>query len=503
MMHSENKHRLRRVLPRAARWRARTGVRPLLPLLAPFLVSVVFILLYCGPNIPRGLGCLVTSRLVLASGHRDRQGPGTDGSRTFSADRLGDRIGAVVRDHCGRRPAWWGLDFWVDPDPYAVISVENRPTAGSEDGVRRLLAGRGARDRADLAIVQDGLVADGAAPPGKVRSLVILYHSVLCAFAPKGGRVGRLADLRGRNPRVYTGQAGSGARVLARRVLDHLGIDYQDACPDRTPDEVGRAMAGGGGAAGTVDVAFVLDRPDSGAVRTFVECGRFDLLSLEGAEDLFRSDELLRSSTTTRPVVLPKGALSLVGDLPPRDVTTVETQAVLACSTDLPDWDAYQVTRTLVEHARELGLGDEAAEPVASWDPGAFFDDPVHPGALRYYRQRERAESFPYSVLVVAIGASVALVVYWQNQVLKWRADRVAERVDAALLDHHDDPALVLRRLNAARLRAVILYKDGRINKEGFERICEHVRVLAELFEARRDAGAARPRRAGRHPALR
>jgi hypothetical protein len=262
-------------------------------------------------------------------------------------------------------------------------------------------------------------------------------------------------------------------------------------------------MAEGGGAVGPVDVAFVLDRLDSGAVRKFVESGRFDLISLEEAEDLFRSEEALRPGTAIRPVVLPKGALSQAGNLPPRDVPTVEAQVVLACSSDLPDWDAYQATRTLVEHARELGLGAEPAEPVASPDPGVFFDYPVHPGAMRYYQQRERAESFPYSVLVVAIGASVALVVYWQGLVMKWRADRVAERVDAALLDHHDDPALVLRRLNAARLRAVILYKDGRINKEGFERICEHVRVLAELFEAQREAGAARSRRAARHRAVR
>jgi hypothetical protein len=226
MLHSENKHRLRRVLPRAARRRTATGFRPLLPLLAPFLVSLVFVLLYCGPNIPRGLGCLVTSRLVLASGHRNRPGLGTNGSRTFSAYTLGERIGAVVRNHCGKRPSWWSLDFWVDPDPYDVISVENRPSAGAEDGVRRLLAGPGARARADLAIVQDGLVADGTAPPGQVRSLVMLYRSVLFSFAPKGGRVERLTDLRGRNPRVYTGQVGSGARVLAGRVLNHLGIDY-------------------------------------------------------------------------------------------------------------------------------------------------------------------------------------------------------------------------------------------------------------------------------------
>jgi hypothetical protein len=98
------------------------------------------------------------------------------------------------------------------------------------------------------------------------------------------------------------------------------------------------------------------------------------------------------------------------------------------------------------------------------------------------------------------VAVSVALVVYWQGLVMKWRAERVARRVDAALIEHHDDPAMVLGRLNDARLRAVMLYKDGRINKEGFERISEHIKALAELFELPLEVGAARRTR---HPTAR
>jgi hypothetical protein len=34
----------------------------------------------------------------------------------------------------------------------------------------------------------------------------------------------------------------------------------------------------------------------------------------------------------------------------------------------------------------------------------------------------------------------------------------------------------------------VALYKEGRINKEGFERVCEHVKVLVEVFQAHEEA---------------
>jgi TRAP-type uncharacterized transport system substrate-binding protein len=469
-----------------------TGARLLLPLLGPFFVAIVFILLYCGPNIPKGLACLMEGHLLLASGPTSRTELGADGSRTFSTHHLGGRIGQVVRKYCSQRPAWWSLDFWVEPDPHGVVSVENLASRGTEDGVRRLLARRGDPDRVDLAILQDGLIADGELPrlgdgeAGRIRSLVPLYRSVLCILTRKDGPIQRLGDLQGRKARIYTGQRGSGARRIAQLLLDHFHATYQDACPDWSPDEVARAMTGWADSASSepIDVAFVLDKFDSGVIRKFVESGRFDLVSAEGAEDLFHTDDLFRSSSTIRHVTLLKSTLSKAGDLPSRDVTTIETQTVLASSSDLPDWDAYQVTRTLTEHFKELGLGSEPAEPVSPWDPGASFDYSVHPGAVRYYRHRDKVESFPYQVLVVAIGASVALVVYWQSLVMKWRADRVAERVDAALLHNHENPPMVLRRLNAARLRAVILYREGRINKEGFERVCEHVKVLVEVFQA-------------------
>ena len=91
--------------------------------------------------------------------------------------------------------------------------------------------------------------------------------------------------------------------------------------------------------------------------------------------------------------------------MPSRVVTSIETQTILACSADLPEWDAYRVTRTLNEHFKELGLGSETAAQVPQADPGSSLDYPIHNGAARYYRMGATSESFPYQVLVVAIGA--------------------------------------------------------------------------------------------------
>ena len=47
---------------------------------------------------------------------------------------------------------------------------------------------------------------------------------------------------------------------------------------------------------------------------------------------------------TTKAITLGKGSFSDQKAVPSRLVTSIETQTILACSNDLPDWDAYQVT---------------------------------------------------------------------------------------------------------------------------------------------------------------
>src|SRR5262249_48250688 len=150
------------------------------------------------------------------------------------------------------------------------------------------------------------------------------------------------------------------------------------------------------------DLAFVLDKMDSGVVRAFVESSHFDLVSLDNVDDLFRSDEMGQASTTVKPITLSTCARSAQKAEPSRAGTSIETETIVACTGDLTDWDAYRVTRTLNEHFKELGLGSEPSAQVPQTDPGSSFDYPIHNGAARYYRMGASSESFPYQVLVVA-----------------------------------------------------------------------------------------------------
>ena len=474
--------------PHLALW---SWVWAVAPLLAPFVISLVFILCYCGTNLHRGLACIVDSRLRMASGPKTRSELGVEGKRVFYPYELGEQIARVIHRNCGERPRWWSLDFWVNPDAQNNVTVKNLPSFGTRDGIVRLFKNLKDPDHVDLAILQDGLIIDGElaglnqAEPDQIQALVHLYKSVFCVFARRDAAYKSFHEMRGHPVRAYLGQTGSGARYLTHRVLGHYELESLDVHPDWSPDRVARAMTSDTPEGREFDLAFVLDKMDSGVVRAFVDSGHFDLVSVDGVDDLFRSVDMLRASTTTKAITLGKGSLSEQNAVPSREATSIETQTILACSADLPDWDAYRVTRTLNEHFKELGLGSETPAQVPQADPGSSFDYPIHNGAARYYRMGVASESFPYQVLVVAIGASVAMITYWNTLAFKRRADRLTRRVDDILLVHHDDPERIARELGAVKVRAVLSYKEGRLNKEGYERVHEYVTMFHKVMEDR------------------
>ncbi|MBA3032759.1 MAG: ABC transporter substrate-binding protein [Gammaproteobacteria bacterium] len=250
------------------------------------------------------------------------------------------------------------------------IRVVERPSAGSTENLEWL---RNPEQAVDAGFVQSGSasVQEG----DTLLSLGSLYNEPLWIFyreelAGENGDLDRIAQLKGR--RVAIGGAGSGARHLAQELLDANQIDASNTKLIEQGDlSLVRAFA-----ARKVDAAFVVGPPQSAVVWTLLHTPGIKLMSLAHAEAYTRRFPYLSS------LVLPRGAINMAADFPPRNVRLVAATATLVVREDI--------------HPALIGILMQAMSEVHS-EPGIFqrpgefpratsADFPLAPEAARFYK---------------------------------------------------------------------------------------------------------------------
>jgi hypothetical protein len=70
------------------------------------------------------------------------------------------------------------------------------------------------------------------------------------------------------------------------------------------------------------------------------------------------------------------------------DIATIGADILLLCRSDLPDQLVLELTRSLFAAVPELAAAHPAAAEIDP-DRGPSASVPLHPGAARYYRERE------------------------------------------------------------------------------------------------------------------
>jgi uncharacterized protein len=261
-----------------------------------------------------------------------------------------------------------------ETDPTLVI--EQRNTKGSTENVPLLEAGR-----LDIALVQ-GEVAHEAfngvgRPAANLRILAAMYSTpgmfVVRADSPHR----RIEDLKGKP--VIFGARGSGLVILAKYVLDGLGLDqerdFQAIYLDRAGDGPamvldGRAAALWGGGQGW---------PGFGAVAKGPAGARFIAPDADGIRRILAKHAFLKAMT------VPAGAYpGLTAPLP-----SVGSWSFILARPDLSDDVAYRLARALHRGegalARRLPQAEEttAANTLAA----APRPDLIHAGVVRYLRE--------------------------------------------------------------------------------------------------------------------
>jgi uncharacterized protein len=255
-----------------------------------------------------------------------------------------------------------------------TLEIQQRNTKGSTENVPLL-----ERGEVDLGLVQGEVAYEALAgigrPPARLAILTAMY-STAGMFVVRGDSPCRaIADLRGRP--VAFGARGSGLVILARYVLDGLGLDqladfqaiFLDAAGDG-PKMVmdGRAAALWGGGIGW-----------PGFVALAQSGGRFIAPSPQEIERIRAKHAFLK------PLTIPAG--SYPGQNAPID--SVGSWSFVIARPTLPDEVAYRLAQAL--HRAEADIArrvPQARETTAANTVAAVPRvDLIHPGVARHLKE--------------------------------------------------------------------------------------------------------------------
>jgi TRAP transporter TAXI family solute receptor len=254
------------------------------------------------------------------------------------------------------------------------IELEVLSTAGSVENAS-LLADPNAG--VSVALMQGGIANSADLP--QAMSLGRVTLEPLWVFYRANKYYDRLVQLRGK--RLAVGREGSGTRKLAETLLAANGAMQGTTLLPLSGMDAIMALA-----TGEADAIFFVLSPDSKIVADALRNPSFRLMNFAQADAISRLFPYLQK------VILPKGVVDLVANIPPADVSLLASSAALVARNDL--------------HPALAGLFVEAAQSVHSgstliYGPGTFPQalDPELPMSDDAARVYKSGQSFLKRVL--------------------------------------------------------------------------------------------------------
>src|SRR6202048_4066300 len=257
-----------------------------------------------------------------------------------------------------------------------ALSIQPRNTKGSNENIPLLEKGE-----LDIALVAGEPAYEAFAgigrPPTRLKILTAIYSNPGMFVVRADSPYQTIRDLAGKP--VAFGARGSGLPILARYVLDGLGLkqdgDFQSVYLDRAGDGPamvldGRVAALWGAGIGWPGFAAVAGSPGG---------GRFI------APDADEIARIRARHSFLKPLTVPAG--SYPGQNAP--INSVGSWSFVLARDTLPDDVAYRLARTLhsVEGAFCKKLAQACETTGADTVPAAPSPELIHPGVLKYFRE--------------------------------------------------------------------------------------------------------------------
>jgi uncharacterized protein len=270
---------------------------------------------------------------------------------------LAEALNNVLPDHFPARVEVQKTDLTVD---YVSLIAEGKAELGMI--------------QTDLAYAAYTQGAGQSSTPGRrLRGVAVLYTTPLHLMTRRSSGIHTLMDLRDKRVAVVT--IGSPTEFTVKMTLEGVGLSLANVEPGSMPVEKAiQALR-----AGEVDAVFGRGNDPSPNIQQIMAVPGMTFVPISGDQiEKIRTHHPFLHSTS-----IPGG---IYGNHP--EIETVGVEMLLACRDDLPDDLVYWITRTLFEslpalaHAfpplRQIDLEHVQASPI-----------PLHPGAARFYRERE------------------------------------------------------------------------------------------------------------------
>jgi hypothetical protein len=253
--------------------------------------------------------------------------------------------------------------------------VTSEATAGSQENIRRLVAGELDAALSNAAITYFAVRGtEGWEKAYPVQAVMTLAPNVALFVAPEGNGIATLQDLKGK--RVVVGPSGAGFEYFIRPLLAAHGVTYDDFSPlNNTQAGTVDMLADGSAAAAFIGGAVPTASLTQAASSQDLVFVPFDPAVREG---------LIRDFLFFRPAVIPAGTYrGLEADFQGLDVGSMH----LIVAADQEEETVYQITKTLYENRDAVVEKHPAGRAINPKNVVRDTGTPFHPGAIRYYRE--------------------------------------------------------------------------------------------------------------------
>jgi TRAP transporter TAXI family solute receptor len=253
-------------------------------------------------------------------------------------------------------------------------------TAASVDNLKFLKQGT-----SDLAFTMADMAQDAMAGRDvfsefgavQVRTLAVLYSSYSHLVASAGTGISAITDLRGRV--VSTGAAGSGTTVIARRMLQAAGLD---PARDIREQSLGVAQSVDAIKDGKIDAFFWNGGLPTASILDLVNTPGIKARFIPTDGQLPRLKQMFGPSLYFRDVI-PKSTYNNEAEIP-----VVAVANLLVASEEMPEGLAHDITQLLFDQQSELAAIHPQARTLSLKTALTGSPVPFHPGAIRFYRER-------------------------------------------------------------------------------------------------------------------